>query len=90
MASQGFLIVTSAFLYALKKVSLLRTISIKTQIGKTAIITATIIPNGFIMTESMILPCKSNETDRVVPQEGQGYPVTFLIIHTLKLPAVTV
>ena len=53
-------------------VSFFKTISVKTQIGKTVMITATIIPKGLSSKESVILPSKSNSTARVVPQDGQA------------------
>ncbi len=43
---------------------------------------ATSKPKGFSSIDSLILPSVSNKTARVVPQDGQGYPVTFLMIHT--------
>ena len=58
--------------------------SIKIQIGNTIIITPTSIPKGLIASDSTILPSKSKVIALVVPHDGQGIPVTFLIIHTRK------
>jgi hypothetical protein len=46
---------------------------------------ATSIPNGFTSTDSMSCPFKSNANARVVPQEGQGNPVAFLMIQTRNI-----
>ena len=43
---------------------------------------ASSIPKGFSSSDAIIFPSKSNETARVAPQEGQEYPVTFLIKQT--------
>jgi hypothetical protein len=38
-------------------------------------------PRGFIFRATLKLPIKILPTDLVVPQNGQGSPVTFLNIH---------
>jgi hypothetical protein len=58
--------------------------SVKTQTGKTVMIIATIIPNGFSNSDSITFPFKSITIARVVPQDGQGKVVTLLIIQKLK------
>ncbi len=72
MATHRFLIIASAFLYALKKVSFLTTTSAKTQMGNTVMITAITNPKGLSSKELKILPSVSNITARVVPQDGHG------------------
>lgn len=42
----------------------------------------TIIPKGLIAKASVRFPENIAPTDRVVPHEGQGNPVRFLIMQT--------
>lgn len=68
----------------MKNVSFLVIISVTIQKGIIAIAKVIIIPKGFINSDSTISPLSNKTTARVEPQEGQGTPVTFLIIQNPK------
>ena len=40
-------------------------------------------PSGLVSNASPQCPSKKASTDRVVPHDGQGYPVTFFIAQTV-------
>lgn len=52
--------------------------SIIIQIGKTTIIIKNNIPKGLDSKASINCPFRTNITDLVVPQDGQGKPIIFL------------
>jgi hypothetical protein len=54
-------------------------------IGEVIIIIEINMPMGFHLTEFNKSPLKSERTDLVEPQEGQGIFVKCLIIHTSTL-----
>lgn len=64
--------------------------SVKINNGIKISATATIIPNGFIETESVIFPFIRRISERVMPHEGQGMPVTFLNRHNVNLSFVMI
>jgi hypothetical protein len=83
MAGQGLLMAVSVFLYQLKNVSFLSAMSVTTHAGIATMITATTIPKGFSNSESISFPLSIIKIARVVPQDGQGTVVTFLMMQKL-------
>lgn len=72
----------SEFVYTLNNVAFFLTISYSIQMGEITSIAIKISPNGFHRIAPQISPSKSDNTDLVDPQEGQGMVVILLNKHT--------